>query len=81
MSSPTNFILRAIAYSDLVVIIVYIPYVIHYFMRQADVPGEELFSYGWAVYTLGRAHLTVTFHTISLWLTVLLAVWRYVAVR
>lgn len=36
---------------------------------------------GWAVYALFHAHLSVVCHTISTWLTVLLAVWRYIAVR
>lgn len=71
MTSPTNAILTGMAVSDLVVIACYIPFVIHNFMRNA-VPPEEMYSYGWAVYTLGHAHITVVFHTISIWLTVLL---------
>ena len=80
MISPTNAILTGMAVSDLVVIASYIPFVIHNFMRHS-VPLEELYTHGWAVFTLVHAHVTVVFHTISIWLTVLLAVWRYLTVR
>lgn len=80
MISPTNTILMAMAVSDLVVIATYIPFVIHNFMRRSA-PLIDLFAYGWAVFTLLHAHISVVFHTISIWLTVLLAVWRYITVR
>ncbi|KAJ6220186.1 hypothetical protein RDWZM_005998 [Blomia tropicalis] len=80
MVSPTNAILTGMAVSDLLVIASYIPFVIHNFMRR-QVPLEDMYTYGWAVFTLIHAHNTVVFHTISIWLTVLLAVWRYRTVR
>lgn len=80
MVSPTNAILTGMAISDSVVIAFYIPFVIHNFFKDA-VPLVEKFSYGWAVFTLIQAHFTVLFHTISIWLTVLLAVWRYLTVK
>ena len=81
MISPTNAILTGMAVSDLVVIATYLPFVLHYFLMSSTVPPEEMYSYGWAVYTLLHAHISVVFHTISIWLTVLLAVWRYITVR
>lgn len=80
MESQTNAILTGMAVSDLLVIATYIPYVIHNFFR-TEVAPEEMYTYGWAVFTLFYAHNTVLFHTISIWLTVLLAVWRYITVR
>lgn len=38
-------------------------------------------SYAWAVYLLVHMHFTQILHTISIGLTVTLAVWRYVAIR
>lgn len=80
MESPTNAILTGMAVSDLLVIASYIPFVIHNFFR-SEVPLQDMYTYGWAVFTLFHAHNTVLFHTISIWLTVLLAVWRYITVR
>lgn len=80
MISPTNAILTGMAVSDLLVIASYIPFAVHNFFNR-DVSAREKFSYGWAVFTLFHAHNTVVFHTISMWLTVLLAVWRYLTVR
>lgn len=80
MESPTNAILTGMAVSDLLVIASYIPYVIHNYIR-TEISPEQMYNYGWAVFTLFHAHNTVLFHTISIWLTVLLAVWRYITVR
>lgn len=80
MISPTNVILTGMAVSDLVVIATYIPYVIHSFLRES-IPIADKFTYGWAVYTMAYSLMSVVFHSISIWLTVLLAVWRYVTVK
>ncbi|KAH9418111.1 G-protein coupled receptor [Dermatophagoides pteronyssinus] len=80
MESPTNTILTGMAVSDLLVIASFLPYVIHNYIR-TEVPEEQMYNYGWAVFTLFHAHNTVLFHTISIWLTVLLAVWRFITVR
>lgn len=80
MISPTNAILTGIALSDLIVIGLYIPHVIHSYMRQS-LPVQERLTYGWALYTLCYSYFSVVFHSVSIWLTVLLAVWRYVTVR
>lgn len=79
MESPTNAILTGMAVADLLVITTYIPFVIHYYISK--LPTQQRFNYGWARFTLFHAHNTVLFHTVSMWLTVLLAVWRYVTVR
>lgn len=80
MISPTNAILTGLAVSDMAVMISYFPYAIHNFFRK-NLTQEEQFSTGWAYFTLFHAHFTVVCHTISIWLTVILAIWRYLAVR
>lgn len=45
------------------------------------VAGEKDLSYTWAVCLLVHMHFTQILHTISIGLTVTLAVWRYVAIR
>lgn len=79
MVSPTNSILTGLAVADMLVMVDYIPYTIHNYVQ--DQSEFELYSYGWACFALFHAHFSVICHTISTWLTVLLAVWRYIAVR
>ncbi|KAI1285309.1 Sex peptide receptor [Halotydeus destructor] len=79
MVSATNAILTGLAAADMLVMADYVPFAFHNYCRK-DRSDSELFTYGWAVYTLFHAHISVVCHTISTWLTVLLAVWRYIAV-
>ena len=77
--SPTNAILTGLAVADNLVMVEYIPFALHmYILRER--PIYERFNYPWAVYVLVHAHVTQVFHTISIWLTLLLAIWRYLSV-
>lgn len=79
MISPTNAILTGLALADNLVMIDYIVYAVHnYILVQRSM--EEKYSYPWAVYVLIHSHFTQVFHTISIWLTLTLAVWRYLSV-
>ncbi|KAG8298528.1 myosuppressin receptor activity protein [Homalodisca vitripennis] len=78
MSSPTNVILTGLAVADLLVMLEYIPFACHMYLPQR--PKRERFSYGWALFVLLHAQVSQVCHTISIWLTVTLAVWRYIAV-
>ncbi|XP_014203444.1 sex peptide receptor [Copidosoma floridanum] len=78
MSSPTNAILTGLAVADLLVMIEYIPYVIHTHLYHR--PKRDTYTYGWALFVLFHSNYAQIFHTISIWLTVTLAVWRYIAV-
>ncbi|XP_042900089.1 G-protein coupled receptor dmsr-1 isoform X1 [Parasteatoda tepidariorum] len=79
MLSPTNAILTGLAMADMLVMVSYLPFTYHNYIR-TDIPETEKFSYGWAVFTLFHAHFTIVFHTISTWLTVTVAIWRFLAV-
>lgn len=79
MISPTNAILTGLAVADMLVMVSYLPFCIHNYIR-TNLPPQEKFSYSWTVFTLFHAHFTVVCHTISTWLTVTLAVWRFLAV-
>ncbi|XP_014285898.1 G-protein coupled receptor dmsr-1 [Halyomorpha halys] len=78
MSSPTNAILTGLAVADLLVMLEYIPYCWREVL--AVRPKRDKFSYGHALLVLLHAHFSQVFHTISIWLTITLAVWRYIAV-
>ncbi|XP_015793655.1 uncharacterized protein LOC107370176 isoform X2 [Tetranychus urticae] len=79
MVSPTNAILTGLAVADMLVMVDYIPFSIHNHIRHEQ-PPTELYSYPWTVFTFFHAHFSVVFHSISTWLTILLAVWRLLSV-
>lgn len=80
MISPTNSILTGLAVSDMLVMFDYIPFSIHSYV-QLNQTYEDLYSWNWTLFALFHAHFSVVCHAISTWLTVLLAVWRYISVR
>ncbi|KMQ93627.1 neuromedin-u receptor 1-like protein, partial [Lasius niger] len=76
-AAPINRILTGLAVTDALVMLEYIPFAIYkYFV----LPERRIFPYGWAVFVLFHMHFTQLFHTISIALTLTLAVWRYIAI-
>lgn len=80
MRSPTNAILTGLAVADLAVMLEYIPYTIHDYIMWERLPREQQLSYSWACFIKFHSIFAQVLHTISIWLTVTLAVWRYIAV-
>lgn len=78
MISSTNSILTGLAVADLLVMLEYIPYVLH--MNIKIGPEVNKNTYAWAVFVYFHSIFSQTFHTISIWLAVTLAVWRYIAI-
>ncbi|XP_029159875.1 sex peptide receptor [Nylanderia fulva] len=78
MQSPTNMILTGLAVADLFVMIEYIPYAIHMYLYKRS--RRDTFTYSWGIFVLFHSHFGQVCHTISIFLTVILAVWRYIAV-
>lgn len=74
--SATNAILTGLAFADNVVMIVCLPFIVH----QNFIAQSEKFTYPWALLRMVYIILTTLFHTISVYLTVTLAVWRYLSV-
>ncbi|XP_043505672.1 G-protein coupled receptor dmsr-1 isoform X2 [Polistes fuscatus] len=78
MITPINKILTGLAFADMLVMLEYIPFAVYiYFV----LPKRQIFPYGWAVFVLFHMHFTQVIHTISIALTLTLAVWRYIALR
>lgn len=77
-SAPINRILTALAIADMLVMLEYIPYVCYAYLV---LPGELNMPYKWAVFVLFHSHFTQVLHTISIGLTLVLAIWRYIAIR
>jgi len=88
-SSSTNCILTALAISDLLTMIVYVPFAVQFYCRRPVVAASETTSFtpdqgntlGWTAFLLFYVHTSVTAHTVSIWLAVLLSVVRYAYVR
>ncbi|RZF42710.1 hypothetical protein LSTR_LSTR001505 [Laodelphax striatellus] len=78
MYSPTNAILTGLAIADLLVMLEYIPFTLHMYLLSR--PPEVRYTYGWAAFVMFHSNFTQVGHSISIWLTVTLAVWRYIAV-
>ncbi|GIY95884.1 sex peptide receptor [Caerostris extrusa] len=79
MISPINVILTGLAVADMMVMISYVPFSFHNYLR-TGLEEKEKFTFGWAWFTLFHAHFTVVNHTIATWLTVTVAIWRFMAV-
>lgn len=79
MISSTNSILTGLAVADLLVMIDYIPFALHMYTNIASELNRD--SYAWAVFVYFHSIFSQTFHTISIWLTITLAVWRFIAIK
>jgi len=77
-TAPINRILTGLATTDVLVMLEYIPFAIYKYLV---LPECRIFPYGLAVFVLFHMHFTQLFHTISIALTLTLAVWRYIAIR
>ncbi|KAH8416153.1 hypothetical protein KR222_009405 [Zaprionus bogoriensis] len=77
--APINNILKWLAVADMFLMLEYIPYTTYQYIYMPS--GEQDLSYPWAMYLLIHMFVTQILHTISIGLTVTLAVWRYVAIR
>ena len=76
--TPINRILTGLASADMLVMVEYIPFAIYVYLV---LPENKMFPYGWAVFVLFHMHFAHILHTISIALTLTLAVWRYIAIR
>lgn len=82
MWNPTNCLLTWLAVSDILTMIPYIPFSLHFYcIHNFDEISEEKFSRGWTTYMLVLVNLAATTHTISIWLGVSLAVFRFTQLR
>ncbi|XP_018328860.1 probable G-protein coupled receptor 139 [Agrilus planipennis] len=75
--APINRILTGIAIADMIIMIEYITFAYYYYI---DLPKKMNFPYWGAVFILFHTNFTQVLHTISICLTLALAVWRYIAI-
>ncbi|KAJ8915767.1 hypothetical protein NQ315_004579 [Exocentrus adspersus] len=78
MRCPTNFILTSLAVADVLVMLEYIPFA---YLHDKSTTSSHYFTYNFAAFIIFHALFTQSFHFISCCITIILAVWRYVAVK
>jgi hypothetical protein len=79
MISSTNWILMWLAVADLLTMMSYFPVSIHFYcLREVELRFPETRSIDWIRFLLFHSSFTVVCHTIAIWLTITLAIFRYV---
>lgn len=80
ISSPTNLILTALAFSDLFTMMSSLPNSVYFYLIHDPNVQEsyERDSFFWISYQMLHVAVSVTTHCISIWLTVYLAFFRYI---
>ena len=79
MISSTNYILTALAIADMLTMVSYLPYAVYFYC--ITIPDQNYkHPKGWIIYLVFNTNFIITCHTIAMWLTVALAVFRYIVV-
>lgn len=78
MRCPTNCILTSLAVADVLVMLEYIPFA---YLHDKSTTSSHYFTYNFAAFIIFHALFTQSFHFISCCITIILAVWRYIAVK
>lgn len=81
MRTPVNMILTAMACCDTVVLFSNLIYTTHYAFVAFKFCHPRHWSYGWAMFLIAHAHLSLIGHSSSIWLSVMLALIRYMTLR
>lgn len=80
ITSPTNLILTALAFSDLFTMLSSIVFGIYYYIVHINddpfLGSVKRDTWGWVHFSMLHVMASVTFHSISIWLTVYLACFR-----
>ncbi|XP_069107372.1 G-protein coupled receptor dmsr-1-like [Argopecten irradians] len=78
METPINLVLTWMAVSDLLTMASYVPFAIHFYCNHPSTSiSPDKNSFKWMSYLLFHVNFSATTHTISIWLGVSLAIFRY----
>lgn len=81
MRTSTNVILMWLAVADLCTMSEYVPFALRFYIfKDPDLEFLENKSYGWMCYLLFHADFSLTMHSMSIWLTIMLAIFRFLYV-
>ncbi|KAK3094731.1 hypothetical protein FSP39_005524 [Pinctada imbricata] len=78
MVSSTNVILTWLAIADLGTMLTYFPFAMHFYILK-DPQLQYYFTrgFGWVLFLLFHASFSIVCHTIAIWLTIALAIFRF----
>ena len=77
--TATNYLLTALAVADMLTMASYLPYAVYFYCVTVLDPAAR-HPRAWIVYLLFNNNFVITCHTAAMWLTVTLAVFRYIVV-
>ena len=78
MISSTNVILTWLAIADLGTMLTYFPFAMHfYILKDPNLPFYHSRTLGWVLFLLFHASFSIVCHTIAIWLTIALAIFRF----
>ncbi|CAL1530099.1 unnamed protein product [Lymnaea stagnalis] len=81
MASSTNTLLLWLAVCDLLKMLDYLLFAIHFYVMEPGDPTGPAFptrDYSWICFLLFHASFSIVCHAISIWLTIALAIFRYI---
>ncbi|XP_071089901.1 G-protein coupled receptor dmsr-1-like [Haliotis cracherodii] len=79
MISSTNTILMWLAVADLLTMMSYFPFAIHfYILRDPQLQMFHTLYHGWIWFLMFHANFSIVCHTVAIWLTIALAIFRYI---
>ncbi|XP_029651562.1 sex peptide receptor [Octopus sinensis] len=76
MRTPVNLILTSLAVADILTMASYLPFSWHFYCKYPN-PNPHRNTFGWMQFLIFHINFTTTTHTVSVWLGVLLAIFRY----
>ena len=78
MQTSTNIILLWLAVADLCTMLEYVPFALKFYVfKDRELDFLHSYSYGWIIYLLFHANFSITLHSVSIWLTIMLAIFRF----
>ena len=81
MRTSTNVILMWLAVADLCTMVEYVPFALRFYIfKDPDLLFLNSRSYSWMCYLLFHADFSLTMHSMAIWLTIMLAIFRFLYV-
>lgn len=79
MHSSINMILTWLAVADLCTMLSYFPVAVHfYILKDPNLDVLKTRNYNWIEFLMFHSSFTIVCHTIAIWLTIVLAIFRYI---
>lgn len=79
--NTTSYLLTALAVADLLTMLSYIPYALHFHVLYGTPSSPDRNCYPWIVFLWFHVNFSLTTHTASIWFGVLISAFRYSYIR